>query len=117
MAPRKKEVLSAVTAADDDTAEKTTRQLRHKTRLDRIHPAVRFILAVFGSLALSSTLFSLTTGITLGELGRVSKHLETWWEVGGLMAWKAVEVGLAWIMGFDGIPSSPFKPHIIISEN
>ncbi|GLB11401.1 hypothetical protein AtubIFM57258_008271 [Aspergillus tubingensis] len=102
MAPRKKEVLSAVTAADDDTAEKTTRQLRHKTRLDRIHPAVRFVLAVLGSLTLSSTLFSLTTGITLGELGRVSKHLETWWEVGGLMAWKAVEVGLAWIMGFDG---------------
>ncbi|PWY84596.1 hypothetical protein BO94DRAFT_105708 [Aspergillus sclerotioniger CBS 115572] len=105
MSPRKKEVLSAVTTTADssaDTAEKSTRKLRQKTRVERIHPAVRFSLAVFSSLALSSTLFTLTTGITLGELGSVSKHLETWWEVGGLMVWKAVEVGLAWILGFDG---------------
>ena len=124
MSPRKKEVLSAVTATADsgaETAEKSTRKLRQKTRVERIHPAVRFSLAVFSSLALSSTLFTLTTGITLGELGSVSKHLETWWEVGGLMAWKAVEVGLAWILGFDGmfIPpnSPPRQPNTLTKTN
>ncbi|RAL01617.1 uncharacterized protein BO80DRAFT_52574 [Aspergillus ibericus CBS 121593] len=117
MSPRKKDVLSAATATADssvDTVEKSTRKLRQKARVERIHPIVRFSLAVFSSLALSSALFSLTTGITLGELGSVSKHLETWWEVGGLMAWKAVEVGLAWILGFDGrdVLSFTFLTHL-----
>ncbi|PWY92471.1 hypothetical protein BO70DRAFT_391875 [Aspergillus heteromorphus CBS 117.55] len=104
MSPRKKDLLSAVAAAAEssaDTAKTSAHQLHEKTRLERIPPAVRFALAVFSSLVLSSTLFTLTTGITLGDLGRVSKHLETWWEVGGLMAWKAVEVGLAWVLGYD----------------
>ncbi|KAJ5590649.1 hypothetical protein N7450_004621, partial [Penicillium hetheringtonii] len=66
------------------------------------HPSpARFALVVFGSLIASSILFTLTADVTQGELGLVSKHLEEWWEVGGLVAWKAAEVGLAWSLGFD----------------
>ncbi|KAL4896995.1 hypothetical protein BDV59DRAFT_198440 [Aspergillus ambiguus] len=119
MPPRKKEPLSAASAAAKSTthkAEEGARKLHQKsiTRVERIPPAVRFILVVLSSLIMSSTLFTLTSRATLGELGRVSKHLEEWWEVAGLMAWKAVEVGLAWILGFDGrdVTSFIFLTHL-----
>lgn len=72
-----------------------------QTRLARIPSPARFFLVVLGSLVVSSALFTLTASVTVGDLGLVSKHLEEWWEVGGLMAWRAVEVGLAWVWGFD----------------
>lgn len=72
-----------------------------KTQLARIPSPARFILVVLASLVGSSVLFTLTASWTVGDLGLVSKHLEEWWEVGGLMAWRAVEVGLAWILGYD----------------
>lgn len=72
-----------------------------QTRLARIPSPARFLLVVLGSLVVSSVLFTLTASVTVGDLGLVSKHLEEWWEVGGLMAWRAVEVGLAWVLGFD----------------
>lgn len=101
MTPRKKDVLSSVTATADN-ADKPANDLRQKTQLNRIPQSARFVLVVLSSLALSAGFFSFTSGATLGELGGVSRHLEAWWEVGGLTAWKAVEVGLAWILGFDG---------------
>ncbi|KAJ5103453.1 hypothetical protein N7532_003982 [Penicillium argentinense] len=69
--------------------------------LARIPSPARFALVVLSSLIASSILFTATAEITQGELGLVSKHLEEWWEVGGLVAWRAAEVGLAWILGFD----------------
>ncbi|PLB52942.1 hypothetical protein P170DRAFT_462761 [Aspergillus steynii IBT 23096] len=111
MAPRKKDVLSTVTDKTEsaaDAVDRSTSHLRQKTQLERVPSPVRFLLVVASSLILSSTLFTLSTGITQGELGDVSKHREGWWEVGGLTAWKAVEVGLAWILGFDGRDVSSF---------
>jgi hypothetical protein len=102
MAPRKKDVV-ATTTPPKTYAEVAKEQPPRKTLVEQIPSPARLILAVLASLALSSTLFTLTSQVTLGELGRVSKHLEEWWEVGGLMAWKAVEIGLAWILGFDGM--------------
>lgn len=72
-----------------------------QTRLAHIPSPARFFLVVLSSLIVSSVLFTVTASFTVGDLGLVSKHLEEWWEVGGLMAWKAVEIGLAWILGFD----------------
>ncbi|KAF9891161.1 hypothetical protein FE257_005097 [Aspergillus nanangensis] len=102
MAPRKKEALSAAKATVE-SVEHEARKLQQKARsLDRMHPVVRFVLVLITSLALNSALFTLTSSVTLGELGSVSKHLQEWWEVAGLIAWKAVEIGLAMVMGFDG---------------
>ncbi|KAJ5577614.1 uncharacterized protein N7459_006578 [Penicillium hispanicum] len=85
-----------------------------QTRLARIPSPARFLLVVAGSLVVSSVLFTLTASLTQGELGLVSKHLEEWWEVGGLVAWRAVEVGLAWILGFDSwdVASFLFLTHL-----
>ncbi|OKO99337.1 hypothetical protein PENSUB_8724 [Penicillium subrubescens] len=75
-----------------------------KSSLARIPSPARFFLVFFGSLVLSSVLLNLSAGFTQGDLGLVSKHLEEWWEVGGLIAWKGVEIALAWLLGFDMIP-------------
>lgn len=57
---------------------------------------------VIVSLFLSSALFTSIASFTLGDLSRVSKHLETWWEALGLVAWRTAELGVSWMMGFDG---------------
>ncbi|KAL2835538.1 hypothetical protein BJY01DRAFT_252558 [Aspergillus pseudoustus] len=101
MAHRKKDVV-ATTKPPKAYAKVAKEPPPRKTLVQQIPSPARLVLAVLASLALSSTLFTLTSQVTLGELGRVSKHFEEWWEVGGLMAWKAVEIGLAWILGFDG---------------
>lgn len=51
-------------------------------------PALRFPLLVLTSLALSSLLYSLVAEYTAGDLARVSRSLERWWEVGALVAWR-----------------------------
>lgn len=103
MTPRKK------TASSSDEAHPAHTQLQAaapgpapSSRLARIPSPVRFMLVVLDSLILSSVLFTLTASLTLSDLGHVSKHLKEWWEVAGLMAWRAVEVGLSWVFGFDG---------------
>jgi hypothetical protein len=53
-------------------------------------------------MLMSSVLFTYTSSLTLGDLGPISKHLEEWWEVGVLIAWRFAEVGVAWVLGFDG---------------
>ncbi|KAL2014298.1 hypothetical protein VTN00DRAFT_1823 [Thermoascus crustaceus] len=85
----------------DDTTAPTTAPHR-ASRVSKIPSPVRFVLVVLSSLVLSSLLFTFASEITEGDLAPVSKHLETWWEVGGLIAWRSVELGLAWILGFDG---------------
>ncbi|KAL4885091.1 hypothetical protein BJY04DRAFT_181363 [Aspergillus karnatakaensis] len=100
MASRKKEVVVAVNP-EKSYADIAKQPPLPKTLAEQIPSPARFVLVIISSLLLSSTLFTVTSPVTLGSLGRVSRHLEEWWEVGGLMAWKTVEVGLAWILGFD----------------
>ncbi|OJJ00448.1 hypothetical protein ASPVEDRAFT_127307 [Aspergillus versicolor CBS 583.65] len=100
MAPRKKD--AAATTSPQKSYADAAKAPPPKTLVERIPSPARLLLVVVSSLALSSTLFTLTSRITLGELRFISRHLEEWWEVWGLVAWKAVEVGLAWVLGFDG---------------
>jgi hypothetical protein len=103
MAPRRRSSVVKPTQVAHSTIDAARAASKtEESQLRRVPSPVRFVLVVFNSLLLSSVLFTMTSSVTLGELGRVSKHLEAWWEVGGLMLWKAVEVGLAWILGFDG---------------
>lgn len=99
MPPKKKTSSKADNVRERDP--KRALAAATQIRLARIPSPARFLLVVVGSLIVSSVLFTLTANLTQGELGLVSKHLEEWWEVGGLVAWRAVEVGLAWILGFD----------------
>lgn len=99
--PPKKKSSSGGDRARPARELKETLTAPAQTRLARIPSPARFFLVVLGSLVASSILFTITARWTVGDLGLVSKHLEEWWEVGGLMGWRAVEVGLAWVLGFD----------------
>ncbi|OOQ87923.1 hypothetical protein PEBR_15196 [Penicillium brasilianum] len=105
MSPRKRVSPGSVQAQptpDPKDPKDVLKNVAPKARLARIPSPARFFLVVFGSLILSSVLFTSIAGFTQGDLGLVSKHLEEWWEVGGLIAWRGVEVALAWLLGFDG---------------
>ncbi|KAJ5684120.1 uncharacterized protein N7477_000465 [Penicillium maclennaniae] len=73
------------------------------TPLARIPSLARFFLVVLSSLTVSSVLFTLTSSLTLNDLG-----LRSGGKWGGLVAWRAVEVGLAWAVGFDSWDAASF---------
>lgn len=97
--PSRKTTVSNLTKTSRKTSKNEPTPQSHAKGIPA--PA-RFALVVLSSLILSSALFTVTSVVTIGDLGFVSKHLEKWWEVGGLIAWRAVELGLAWMLGFDG---------------
>lgn len=103
MSPKKQSSSKSAKAPERDFTEALAPAV---PRLARIPSPARFSLAVLSSLILSSVAFTLTSHLTVGDLGLISKHLEEWWEVGGLVAWKAVEIGLGWVLGFDSKCSS-----------
>lgn len=72
------------------------------SRIARIPALIRYAFVLLTSLYLSSGLFTLTSETTLNKLDPLSRNIEDW-EVGGLVAWKAIELGLAWIMGLNGM--------------
>lgn len=77
-------------------------QSHYYSRVAKLPPSARYLLVVFGSLFLSSSLLTVFSSQTAGQLAGVSRHLEEWWGIGGLILWRATELGLAWILGFDG---------------
>ena len=77
-----------------DSTQKTLRGAR-------IPSPVMFLLVVLSSLGISSGLLALTSSIHRDELRSVGKPIDSWWHVGGLLAWRAFEVGLAWLLGYD----------------
>ncbi|KAI9806289.1 MAG: hypothetical protein M1825_006404 [Sarcosagium campestre] len=64
---------------------------------------LRFPLLVLSSLLISSVGYTLTAPYTARDLGGISRSLNEWWEVGGLIGWRAVELGLGWWLNYDGI--------------
>ena len=63
--------------------------------------SLHFPLLVFLSLTLSATLYTVASGFTAGDLSSVSRKLDDWWEVGGLIGWKAAELAVGWWGGYD----------------
>lgn len=100
MSPRKKTVSldNGRTRPTRDQPGKATALLLRVIDM----PAVfRFGICVLSSLMISSLLYKLTASITVDDFAHVSKSLQEPWEIVGLIAWRAVEIGLVWIMTFD----------------
>ena len=57
-------------------------------RASKLPRAIRFPLLVTLSMALSSLLYSWAAEYIAGDLARVSRNLNEWWEVGVLVGWK-----------------------------
>lgn len=72
-------------------------------------PQARFPLLVVLSLSISSLLYSLVTPFTSGDLATVSRSRDNWWEIAGLLGWKATQLAVGWYGGFDSMDSAFFE--------
>lgn len=53
-------------------------------------------------MVLSSALYTLSSQFGAGDLAGVMKRRDEWWEIGGLLAWKATELAIGWWGEYDG---------------
>lgn len=101
----KKVIVDVVDANGVDVVDIEERSY-FSSRVSKIPRTIRFSLVILSSLVLSSGLLTVFSLQTAGHLAGISKHLEEWWEIAGLILWRATELGLAWVFGFDSaLPS------------
>lgn len=62
---------------------------------------LQFPLLVVTSLTLSAALYSVASVFTSGDLSSVSRSLDDWWEVAGLIGWKTAELAVGWWGEYD----------------
>lgn len=53
------------------------------------------------SLTISSALYSVASVFTAGDLSSVSRSLDDWWEVVGLIGWRIVVLAYGWWGEYD----------------
>ena len=68
----------------------------------KIPAPLRFPLLVLISLTSSSGLYSLASAFTAGDLSSVSKRLDDWGVIIGLLGWKAAQLAVGWWGDYDG---------------
>ena len=69
----------------------------------KIPNSLRFPLVVLLNLSLSAVLFSISSQYTAGDLSSVSRSVNQWWEVGGLLGCKALELAVGWFGEYDSM--------------
>lgn len=62
---------------------------------------LHFPALVVLSLTLSATLYTVASSFTAGDLSSVSRRLDDWWEVAGLIGWKTAQLAVGWWGGYD----------------
>jgi hypothetical protein len=75
---------------------------RIQTQIQNYRPENRYIILVSSSLFLSCSLLKLISPQNAGNLAGIDPNSEGWWEAGRFIAWRAVDLGLTWLVGFDG---------------
>jgi len=63
---------------------------------------LRFPLVLALNLSLSALLYSFASEFTAGDLSSVSRSINTWWEIGTLVAFRVVELAVGWWGEYDG---------------
>ncbi|KAI1866958.1 hypothetical protein JX265_007534 [Neoarthrinium moseri] len=63
---------------------------------------VQFPLVVVLNIATSAILYSITHPYTKAVLAAHARSLDTWAELGALVGWKVIELGLGWFGNYDG---------------
>lgn len=93
--PRRKQTV--VTAVDSPPAAQPLTKEPDST----LPGALQFPLLAVLSLTLSATLYTIASSFTAGDLSSVSRRLDDWWEVAGLIGWKTAELAVGWWGGYD----------------
>lgn len=115
MPPRRSGGATSTPRKRKPVAKATMITVRHETALVRCaRSLIKFVFATICSLGLSSFLFSWAIPITRGDLAWTSKHLNSWWHVAGLMAWRIVEIGIPWVLNYDARDVASLATHSLI---
>lgn len=69
-------------------------------------------LSIILSLALSAVFYSFVPDVAGVHFATVSRSLNEPWQIGGLVAWKVVEITVAWVAGLDREYS--YKPYPVV---
>ena len=64
---------------------------------------LRFPLLVLMTWTLFGILWSTISPFTAGDLATVSRSRDDWWNIVGLMVWKAALVAVGWYGGYDSM--------------
>jgi hypothetical protein len=67
----------------------------------RLPKGLRFPLVLVLSMAISGLLYSFAADYVASDLGKVSRRLDQWWEVGAVVAWRTAELAIGWAAGYD----------------
>ena len=70
--------------------------------VSKIPAPIRFPLLVLLNMSMSTLLYTISAEFTAGDLANVSRTVNAWPEIFGLVACKIVELGISWFSGFDG---------------
>ena len=63
---------------------------------------MRFPYLIILSFGLSLTLYTLASRVTAGDLATVSRRLDDWYGIAGLIGWKTAELTVGWWGEYDG---------------
>ncbi|KAL8682330.1 MAG: hypothetical protein Q9186_001606 [Xanthomendoza sp. 1 TL-2023] len=93
-----------------DTAPKAVPipPLKQPSKLPNV---LRFPTLVITSMIVSMAMYSFTSQFGAGDLAGVNKRRDEWWEIGGLLLWKATELGIGWWGEYDGMFLAWFFDH------
>ena len=69
----------------------------------KIPSQLRFPLVVITNLALSALLYSFISEFAAGDLSSVSRSVNQWWEVSGLLLAKTLELAVGWWGQYDSM--------------
>ncbi|KAH8815705.1 hypothetical protein F5884DRAFT_663122 [Xylogone sp. PMI_703] len=86
--------------ADEEEKEGIVEDRDQALLASRLPPPLHFPAVLLLSLALSSGAYTVAAPY-LVELGEVSRKVETWWGVWGVVLWRGFEIALGWYGKFD----------------
>lgn len=69
--------------------------------ISKVPEFLLFPTLVVLSLTISSALYSVASVFTIGDLSSVSRSLDDWWEVAGLIGWRIVVLAFGWWGEYD----------------
>lgn len=69
--------------------------------VNKLPSQLRFPLVVITNLALSALAFSFTSEYAAGDLSSVSRSINEWWQVIGLLLAKTLEIAVGWWGQYD----------------
>lgn len=82
----------------------------------KIPESLLFPTLVVLSLTISSALYSVASVFTVGDLSSVSRSLDDWWEVVGLIGWRIVVLAYGWWGEYDSAQLRPLEENCSLPE-